>query len=105
MITPLNIAAGHRAYAGHFPGLPILPGAVLLDEVLYEIARERSLDLAHWQLSSVKFLESVGPGESLTLEHTTPNDATIRFAVRKTSGTVASGVLAAVASSADAHGA
>jgi 3-hydroxyacyl-[acyl-carrier-protein] dehydratase len=105
MITDLTIDPGHRAYAGHFPGLPILPGAALLDEVLHEISRERGLDPRQWQLASVKFLETVGPGEALTLEHTAPNDATIRFAVRKAGGSVATGVLSAVAPPADAHGA
>jgi 3-hydroxyacyl-[acyl-carrier-protein] dehydratase len=105
MITGLTIDTDHPAYAGHFPGFPILPGAVLLDEVLHEIARERGLDPRQWQLASVKFLATVGPGEALTLEHTAPNDATIRFAVHKPGGPVASGVLSAVAPRADVHGA
>jgi 3-hydroxyacyl-[acyl-carrier-protein] dehydratase len=105
LITDLTIDAGHQAYAGHFPGFPILPGAVLLDEVLHEIARERGLDLLHWQVSSVKFLETVAPGEALTLEHTALSDASIRFAVRKAGGPVASGVLSAVAQPVDSDGA
>ncbi len=95
MITELKISKDHKSYAGHFPGFPILPGAVLLDEALHEIARGRSLDLLDWQVSSVKFLETVGPGASLTLEHTAPNDLTIRFTIRHGSRAVASGSLSA----------
>jgi 3-hydroxymyristoyl/3-hydroxydecanoyl-(acyl carrier protein) dehydratase len=96
MITELKIARDHGAYAGHFPGFPVLPGAVLLDEVLHEIARARNLDLLRWQVSSVKFLGIVQPGHSLTLEHDAPNGASIRFAIRNTQGTVASGLLSAL---------
>ena len=97
MITELEIAADHPAFAGHFPGLPLFPGAALLDAVLWEIARSRSLDLRQWLVASVKFLDIVGPGTTLTLEHTTPDETSMRFAVRNAHGTVASGVLSAIA--------
>jgi len=34
--SALPIAEDHAAFAGHFPGFPILPGAALLDVVLHE---------------------------------------------------------------------
>lgn len=92
----LSIAPEHAAYAGHFPGFPVLPGAVLLDEALYEIARSRGMDLTHWRLASAKFLGFVRPGDHLRLEHTA-QEGTIRFAITCAGRTIASGVLCHVA--------
>jgi 3-hydroxymyristoyl/3-hydroxydecanoyl-(acyl carrier protein) dehydratase len=89
----LRIRADHAAYAGHFPGFPILPGAVLLDEVLHEIADSRGLDLRHWKVASAKFSSAVRPGDALTVEHAATGSAAIRFLIRCSSGTVASGTL------------
>jgi 3-hydroxyacyl-[acyl-carrier-protein] dehydratase len=96
-ISALQIAEDHGSFAGHFPGSPILPGAVLLDEALHAIACSRGLDLTRWQIAAVKFLETVRPGDELTLEHSAPDAATIRFAIRTASAGVASGTLSAIA--------
>ena len=103
MIAPLDVGADHPAFAGHFPGFAILPGAALLDEVLHEIARSRSLDLRRWSVASVKFLDIVRPGTTLTLEHTAAA-AGVRFVVRGSGGAIASGLLSAVAGPAGADG-
>ena len=103
--SELRIAADHGSYAGHFPGLPILPGAALLDAALHDIARSRRVDLAYWELAAVKFLEAVRPGDPLTLEHSAPNDAMIRFAIRSPRAAVASGTLVSAAEPGDVHGA
>ncbi len=100
----LAIAADHASFAGHFPGFPILPGAVLLDEALRELARSRCIDLTHWEVASAKFLEPVRPGDPLTLQHAAMHDGTIRFTIRSAARTMASGVLSAIAAS-DTRGA
>ena len=97
MIAELQIADMHPAFAGHFPGMPILPGAVLLDETLFVLAQQRALDLAEWQVSAVKFLEVVRPGDPLELEHDAPTERTIRFSIRSGSRLIASGALAVIA--------
>ena len=94
--SSLRIAADHAAYAGHFPGFPILPGAALLDEALHEIEQSRGIDLARWQVASAKFLGTVRPGDELTLEHSASGNTTIRFVIRSPKGTVAAGTLAAL---------
>jgi 3-hydroxymyristoyl/3-hydroxydecanoyl-(acyl carrier protein) dehydratase len=99
--TALRISDNHAAFAGHFPGFPILPGAALLDVVLHEIGRSRSIDLAQWSVASAKFLATVRPGDDLTLEHSAAGDAAIRFVVRTASRAVASGVLTAISASGD----
>ena len=93
MHCSIEIPVNHPAYAGHFPAFPVLPGAVLLDEVLQVIQRERRIDLVHWQIVSAKFLAVVRPGDVLRLEHDAPKGGLIRFTVRAANRTVASGVL------------
>jgi 3-hydroxymyristoyl/3-hydroxydecanoyl-(acyl carrier protein) dehydratase len=94
--TALPIAEDHAAFAGHFPGFPILPGAALLDVALHEIERARSIDLTQWSVASAKFLAAVRPGDALTLEHSAAGDATIRFVIRTATRAVASGMLTAM---------
>ncbi|HXZ02369.1 MAG TPA: hypothetical protein VEI03_20405 [Stellaceae bacterium] len=55
----------HPAAEGHFPGNPIIPGAVLLDEVLHAIAGEGGGRPA--VIRAVKFLEPVRPGDVLLI--------------------------------------
>lgn len=78
----LEIAPDHPAFDGHFPGTPILPGAVLLDEALRFIELDLALDLREWQIANAKFLERVRPGDALTVEHSGPANGLVRFTVR-----------------------
>ena len=78
----LDIAADHPAFDGHFPGTPILPGAVLLDEALRFIEADLALDLSEWQIATAKFLERVRPGDALTIEHSGAANGLVRFTVR-----------------------
>ena len=90
----IEIARDHPAFAGHFPKFPVLPGAVLLDEALQLIERERGIELTRWHIVSAKFLDVVRPGDVLGLEHDIPKDGVIRFTLRCAGRTVASGSLA-----------
>jgi 3-hydroxyacyl-[acyl-carrier-protein] dehydratase len=82
----------HPAFAGHFPDFPVLPGALLLDELLQRIGAARALDLTAWQVTSAKFLGSVRPGDALLIEHEAGPDQ-IRFSIRCAERTVLSGSL------------
>ncbi|MDO9202019.1 MAG: 3-hydroxyacyl-ACP dehydratase [Hydrogenophaga sp.] len=63
----------HPAFAGHFPGRPIVPGVVLLDQALLFAAQMRGEPPADgWQVAQAKFFVPVGPGQ------------TLRFALRTT---------------------
>jgi 3-hydroxyacyl-[acyl-carrier-protein] dehydratase len=54
----------HPTAAGHFPGNPIIPGAVLLDEVLSAIAADAVGPCAiRW----AKFLQPVRPGDRVLI--------------------------------------
>lgn len=81
--TQLNIPADHPAFAGHFPGTPIVPGVVLLDAVLHAITIDSGLDITTWQISSVKFLSPLKPLESVVVEHEQLANETIKFQVVK----------------------
>ena len=49
--THWTIAPDHPAFAGHFPGTPILPGVVLLDSALQAIAAATGLVLDRCEIS------------------------------------------------------
>ena len=76
-----TVPVDHPAIAGHFPGMPVLPGAALLDEALYVLEQELALDPVEWQITTAKFLEPVRPGDVLTVEHDANADM-IRFTIR-----------------------
>lgn len=79
--TPLTIPADHPAFAGHFPGMPIVPGVVLLDEALHAISAASGISLAACFINSVKFLSPLKPGESIVIEHEAQENGAIRFEI------------------------
>ena len=89
----LHIAPEHPAFAGHFPGQPLLPGAALLAEVLEAVLDDPALAAlvgAAPRIGAAKFLAPVRPGAQLTLQL----DATargVRFEVREAARVAASG--------------
>jgi len=103
IVTALAIAADHPAYAGHFPGTPVLPGVVLLDATLDALQKAGKGPPGFWEVSSAKFQSVVRPGEALTLHHETLPNGSIRFAIRATDRAVANGLIipAPVASGTD----
>ena len=93
MESALRLAVDHPAYAGHFPGRPILPGVVLLAEVMHEVARSSGREADRWTLANAKFLQPVAPGTALTLTQAPSPNGGIRFEVRAAQSLVASGTL------------
>jgi hypothetical protein len=66
----LHVHADHPAFAGHFPGNPILPGVVLLAEVFEAVLAVPALAPVLGtapRLGVVKFLTPVRPGDTLVL--------------------------------------
>ncbi len=66
----VTVPADHPAFAGHFPGRPLLPGVVLLSLVLQALAQRPALQQrlgAQPRIDSAKFLAPVGPGTTLRL--------------------------------------
>lgn len=91
-----RVPLDHPAFAGHFPGRPIVPGVVLLDRAL-RLAQAR--DPAHqgdWQVGQAKFLSPCGPGDELVFELRPAPRGGYTFTVRCGDRDVASGQLAPV---------
>ena len=63
--TPWRAPADHPVYAGHFPGAPIIPGVMLLDAVLRAITEQSGSTFERCEIRSMKFLNTVRPGEAL----------------------------------------
>ncbi len=92
-VEGLDIAADHAAYAGHFPGAPILPGVVLLDAALHAVTPPDA-PAGAWRIDSAKFFSAVRPGDRLQLAHERTGAARLRFEIRGADGrTFAAGVL------------
>jgi 3-hydroxyacyl-[acyl-carrier-protein] dehydratase len=91
------VARDHPAFAGHFPGQPLLPGVVLLGEVLEVLLREAPGALGTQPcVSAVKFLAPVRPGADLEIRWTAPGQERLRFEVwRHAEGDPPQGQLAA----------
>ena len=89
-----QVPADHPALAGHFPGRPIVPGVVLLDQVMRLAQAQLAAPMEAWQVGQAKFLSPVGPGEVLTFELHADQRPGWRFTVRAADRDVASGSLA-----------
>ncbi len=64
--------ADHGVYAGHFPGQPVAPGAMLTQMVVDEAARLIGTELTFSGARQVKFLSVLNPEvtDRLTLHYT-----------------------------------
>jgi 3-hydroxyacyl-[acyl-carrier-protein] dehydratase len=92
--VPLAIPATHPVFAGHFPGRPVLPGALLLDHVILALEGLRGCAAGTWQVANAKFLSPAGPGEALVVEFDPPGPrGAVAFRVRAGGRPVASGSL------------
>jgi len=72
-------ASDHPAAVGHFPGNPIIPGAVLLNDVLDTIGGAEHASPMSYEVSSAKFLHPVRPGNNVTITWEKRASGEIRF--------------------------
>ena len=61
------IDPAHPSLPGHFPGQPVVPGVVMLDEVIAAISEWRGQVFVPAAFPSVKFLVPLLPGEKFTI--------------------------------------
>jgi 3-hydroxyacyl-[acyl-carrier-protein] dehydratase len=77
-----HFAVGHPAADGHFPGNPIIPGAVLLRDIVAAISgaddTSRDRAVAGCDIRSAKFHHPVRPGDTLVIAWTAAGEE-VRF--------------------------
>lgn len=90
-----HFAADHPAFAGHFPGRPIVPGVALLDAAVHAIATATG-HRGGWQLGAAKFIRALGPDSTVDIHWQAAATAgTLNFTIRCGEDAVASGSLSA----------
>ncbi|MBU6506481.1 MAG: hypothetical protein KGQ82_03160 [Alphaproteobacteria bacterium] len=83
--SEIRFATDHPTAAGHFPSNPIIPGALLLDEVLKAVAVAASGD-ADVVIRAAKFFRPVRPGETVRVQWQRQVDGSIKFECRLVGG-------------------
>jgi 3-hydroxymyristoyl/3-hydroxydecanoyl-(acyl carrier protein) dehydratase len=81
----MQIALDNPAFAGHFPGQPLLPGVLLLAHVLEVAFADPALASrigAAPRLSNAKFLSPVRPGDNIEMSFDTTSNLRLGFEVR-----------------------
>ena len=76
VLATCSFGPDHPALAGHFPGHPVLPGALLLDWACHALAGAQPLSLRE-----ARFLRPCGPGSRLALRASSGAAGTRRFAI------------------------
>ena len=93
-MSAFDVPRDHPSFDGHFPGAPVLPGVVILAEVLARIEADTGVAAADWTLESGKFHHAVVPGSRVEIAHEAHGDGGRRFEARTGGRLVASGHLA-----------
>lgn len=86
-----TVPIDHPAFAGHFPGRPIVPGVVLLDYVIAAVSKASGQPVVG--IGNTKFLSPVGPGAELEFSWQAAAGRSIRFDIASRGVAVATGVL------------
>ncbi len=95
--TILSFSPDHPAGAGHFPGNPIIPGALLLAETVCRISRAAGLCLDTCNVKSAKFFRPVRPGDTVEIEYSLASQQEVRFQCTVSGNKVLAGTMSAAA--------
>lgn len=87
----LPVPADHACFPDHFPGAPLVPGALLLQWIFAGLARAHKIQIHHIQ--QVKFLAPVLPGDNLQIDFATSDDRQLRFDCYRDQTLIAKGKL------------
>lgn len=86
------IPADHPCLAGHYPGNPIVPGVVILDEVAGLLASMQP-GRRIVKVAQAKFLSVLRPGESCAVRFAPGKGGLLKFECRAGTRMIASGLL------------
>ncbi|MEO6226847.1 MAG: hypothetical protein ABIO61_03190 [Thermomonas sp.] len=96
-LHPFRIPHDHPALPGHFPGNPVVPGVLLLEQVI-SLLEATYGPLPALRLPQVKFMQPLLPGQDAVLELTLRGPGGWRFRVLRDGAVLATGdILAAEA--------
>lgn len=73
-----TVPPDHPAFAGHFPGQPIVPGVVLLDQLLLGLNLGNTTDI---RIGNAKFASPALPGETLRFRVEAKSTGTLHFRI------------------------
>ena len=91
--TTIDLSPQHPAFPGHFPARPIVPGVVLLDEVLRALEQAQHVAIGHCTIAWAKFRSTAAPGQPLKLSYEQRPDGSITFTIRTPLRIVAEGLI------------
>jgi 3-hydroxyacyl-[acyl-carrier-protein] dehydratase len=89
----LIISEDHPSLAGHFPGHPVVPGVVMLGEVMNVIRQATQRNIEFVGMPSAKIMSPLNPGEPLTIRLDQQGDGATEFTCTTGSRLIASGCL------------
>ena len=99
-----SISPDHPSLSGHFPGRPVVPGVVLLQEVMDTVRRTLPAEPVVTSLPVVKFSSPLKPGECVTIEVDQETAGRIIFSCRVDQRLIASGVIECASRAAQVEG-
>ncbi len=89
----MKIATDHASLPGHFPGNPVVPGVVMLDEVLRALPGFLGNPARVTGLPSVKFLAPLSPGQEFEVVFRGKNAGRAGFEVHCNAQKIAEGIV------------
>ncbi len=85
----------HPALPGHFPHQPIAPGVVLLDRLELFARHIAAIGDGRWRVERAKFLQTVGPGDTLDFILEAAPTGGVGFRIERDSSLIVQGLLVA----------
>lgn len=89
----VTIGADHPSLTGHFPGHPVVPGVVMLGEVMNAIRGMTKERIEFVGMPAAKFMSPLNPGEPLTIRLDQQGDGATEFTCTTVSRLIANGCL------------
>ncbi|BBA34786.1 acyl-CoA synthetase/AMP-acid ligase [Methylocaldum marinum] len=78
MEAHFTVSPEHPALPGHFPGNPVVPGVVILDEIV-RLWLEAHPDVRLAGIPAAKFLSVLRPGETCRLRFDATGENSVKF--------------------------
>jgi 3-hydroxymyristoyl/3-hydroxydecanoyl-(acyl carrier protein) dehydratase len=92
MVRFLSVPAEHPVFRGHFPGNPIVPGVMLLEWVMREVAQVLGLAPSALRLREAKFFTPLAPLQQAKLSFE-PGPRRCAFDIQCDATRIARGIL------------